>query len=214
MHSVITIPSELHGLEVTLRPMRMDDAEALATATSESREHYGYNPVPDGVIEARSYIEKAIRQRDEGRRIPFTIIWKERIIGSTSYSDFQPWKWPEGSPYQRLDRPDAVEIGYTWLAASAQRTRCNTEAKFLLLNHAFKNWQVHRVSFRTDERNVRCRTAIERLGARFEGIRRANQPGRDGSVRNSAFYSIIKSEWPSVRVRLKAFLENKPMEKS
>lgn len=204
---VVETPSELSGLEVTLRPMRIDDAEAFALATAESRDHYRYNPVPDGLPEARTYILKALRQRDEGWRMPFTIIWKQRIVGTTSYSDFRPWVWPDGSPLQRHDRPDTAEIGYTWLAASAQRTRCNTEAKYLLLKHAFETWEVHRVSLRTDERNTRCRTAIERLGAQFEGIRRAHQPGRDGTVRNSAFYSIIQSEWLAVRTRLEMFLK-------
>ena len=107
---------------------------------------------------------------------------------------------------QRTDRPDAVEVGSTWLAASAQRTRCNTEAKYLLLAHAFEGWEVHRVSLRTDERNERSRRAIERLGAQFEGIRRVDMPGQDGTVRNSACYSIVRAEWPAVRDRLQGFL--------
>ncbi len=83
-----------------------------------------------------------------------------------------------------------VEIGSTWLAVSAQRTWCNTEAKYLLLSHALDVWKVHRVALKTDERNARSRRAIERLGARFEGVRRADMPGQDGSVRSSAYYSI------------------------
>ena len=85
-----------------------------------------------------------------------------------------------------------------WLAASAQRTRCNTEAKYLLLSHAFDVWRVHRVSLKTDERNTKSRRAIERLGAVFDGVRRADMPGQDGSVRNSAYYSIVPGEWPTV----------------
>ena len=139
--------------------------------------------------------------------MPFTVLWRNRVVGSTSYSDFQPWEWPAGSEKQRVDRPDAVEVGYTWLAASAQRTRCNTETKYLLLTHAFEVWRVRRVSLRTDERNSRSRRAIERLGAQFEGIRRADMPGQDDTVRNSAFYSILQSEWPEVRKRLESFLQ-------
>ena len=86
----------------------------------------------------------------------------------------------------------------TWLAASAQRTRCNTEAKLLMLAHAFERWQVHSVSLKTDERNARSRRAIERLGARFDGLRRADMPGADGTVRTSAYYSILAAEWPVV----------------
>lgn len=95
-------------------------------------------------------------------------------------------EWPPGSDLHRFDRPDTVEIGSTWLAASAQRQRCNTEAKLLMLTHAFEHWRVHSVSFKTDERNVRSRRAIERLGARFDGVRRADMPGVDGTVRSSA----------------------------
>ncbi len=107
---------------------------------------------------------------------------------------------------QRVDRPDAVEIGSTWLAASAQRTRCNTECKYLLLAHAFDTWAVHRVFLKTDERNERSRRAIERLGAIFEGIRRSDMPAQDGTVRNSACYSIVRAEWPGVKSRLERFL--------
>ena len=197
---------ELRGVEAVLRPSAMDDAKALAAAASESREHYRFNPVPNGFEEARRSIERALRQRDAGQRLPFTILWRDRVVGTTSYSDFHPWEWPAGCAMQRTDRPDVVEVGYTWLAASAQRTRCNTEAKYLLFAHAFEVWEVHRVSLRTDERNVRSRRAIERLGAQFEGIRRADMPGQDGTVRNSVFYSIVRAEWPVVRERLQGFL--------
>jgi RimJ/RimL family protein N-acetyltransferase len=124
------------------------------------------------------------------------------VVGSTSFIEPRVWDWPPGSALQRSDRPDVVEIGSTWLAASAQRTRCNTEAKLLMLAHAFERWQVHAVSFKTDERNARSRRAIERLGARFDGVRRADMPGADGTVRNSAHYSIVAAEWPAVRARL------------
>jgi RimJ/RimL family protein N-acetyltransferase len=204
---MLLIPSwTLRGLEVLLRPLSLDDAEALAVAAGECREQYRFTSVPDGPEETRRWIEWALHQRDAGRRLPFTIVWGGRIVGSTGYLDIQRWDWPAGSTFQRTDRPDAVEIGFTWLAASAQRTRCNTEAKYLLLQHAFEAWEVHRVSFRTDERNERSRRAIERLGARLEGIRRADAPGRDGRVRNSACYAILQSEWPQVRERLLGFL--------
>ncbi len=205
---MIAMPTELLGIEVTVRPLAVDDAGALAAAAAESREHYQFNPVPEGLDGARAYIDRALRERDEGKRMPFAILWRQRVVGTTSYSDFQPWDWPVGSEHQRRDRPDAVEIGYTWLAASAQRTRCNTEAKYLLLAHAFESWNVHRVSFRTDERNARSRSAIQRLGAKFEGIRRADKPGQDGTVRHSAFYSVLQSEWPAIRDRLQTILAN------
>ena len=204
--AVTSSPLELRGPEVLLRPLSMGDAEALTIAAAEGREHYGFNFVPDGPEEARRFIALALRQRDAGRRLPFTLLWRGRVVGSTGYSDCQMWDWPAGSALQRTDRPDVVEIGYTWLAASAQRTRCNTEAKYLLLTHAFDVWEVHRTSFRTDERNLRSRRAIERLGARLEGIRLADTPAQDGGVRNSAYYSILRADWPAIRERLAAFL--------
>jgi len=192
----------LRGQTVTLRPLTAEDAGALAAAASESRQEFAYTRVPDGVEEARKYIEGAMADRDEGRRVPFAIVWHDRLVGSTSYLDPQRWRWPAGSPLQRTDRPDAVEIGATWLAASAQRTRCNTEAKYLMLSHAFDVWQVYRVSLKTDERNTKSRRAIERLGALLEGVRRADMPAQDGSVRSSAYYSIMRGEWPDVRKKL------------
>jgi RimJ/RimL family protein N-acetyltransferase len=97
---------------------------------------------------------------------------------------------------------DAVEIGWTWLAASAQRTGINTEAKRLMLGHAFEVWEVHRVTLKTDARNQRSRAAIERLGAKLDGLLRGHMPAYDGEVRTSAVYSIVRDEWPAVRVRL------------
>lgn len=199
-------PIVLRGKTVVLRPLAAADAAALAAAGSESRVPYGYTRVPDGVEDARGYVEAALADQAAGRRMPFAILWHGRVVGSTSYLDIQQWRWPAGSPNQRRDRPDSVEIGATWLAASAQRTRCNTEAKYLLLSHAFDVWDVHRVCLKTDERNAQSRRAIERLGALFEGVRRADMPAQDGSVRSSAYYSIVRAEWPAVRDKLEAAL--------
>ena len=199
----------LSGATVTLRPLSIADAAALAAAAAESRRHYTYTRVPHGVAEAEAYITAALRDRDAGHRLPFVTLWNDRVVGCTSYLDVQQWRWPGGSPLQRTDRPDAVEIGATWLSDSAQRTRCNTEAKYLMLTHAFDVWDVHRVALKTDERNARSRRAIERLGARLDGVRRADMPGQDGSVRNSAYYSIVRAEWPAVRATLEAALGGK-----
>ncbi len=203
--NLIAAPT-LRGDTVVLRPLSLDDAPALAEAAAGSRDTFGFTRVPDGIDDATGYIEIVFAERDAGRRLPFAIVWHGRIVGSTSYLDVQRWRWPTGSPHQRTDRPDAVEIGGTWLGASAQRTRCNTEAKYLLLTHAFEVWEVYRVALKTDERNARSRRAIERLGARFEGLRRADMPAQDGTVRTSAYYSIVRAEWPDVRGRLRAAL--------
>ena len=100
-----------------------------------------------------------------------------------------------------------VEIGWTWLAAAAQRTPINTEAKLLMLAHAFDHWRVHRVSLMTDARNQRSRNAILRLGARFDGVLRAARPASDGAIRDTAAFSILEAEWPAVRANLEARLK-------
>ena len=106
-----------------MRPLAIADAEALAAAAAESRQHYTYTRVPNGVEEAKSYIAAALRERDDGHRLAFVTLWHDRVVGCTSYLDLQHWRWPAGSPLQRTDRPDAVEIGATWLSDSAHRTR-------------------------------------------------------------------------------------------
>ena len=194
----------LRGPTVTLRPLAEADADLLAAAAAESRDSYRFTRVPEGVEDARRYIQLALTERDAGRRLPFAIVWRDRVVGSTSYLEIQHWRWPAGSPRQRTTEvPDVVDIGATWLAASAQRTRCNTEAKLLMLAHAFDVWRVHRVALKTDERNAASRRAIERLGARLDGVRRADMPGQDGAVRHSAYYSIMDAEWPAVRTALR-----------
>ena len=193
----------LSGEEVELIPLAAGHAEELASAAGESREHYGLAVVPDGVDEARAYIRAAIANRS---RYAFVIRFIGRVVGTTSYLDMQTWKWPSGSPLQRSGEADVLEIGSTWLAESAQRTRCNTECKYLLLEYAFETWKVHRVTLKTDARNSRSRRAIERIGASFEGIRRAERPATDGTIRDSAYYSIILSEWPAVKASLQAKL--------
>ena len=98
--------------------------------------------------------------------------------------------------------PDVVDIGFTWLSGSAQRTPVNTEAKLLMMTHAFEVWQVHRVALQTDVRNKRSWSAIERIGGQLDGIMRADRPGSDDTVRTSARFSIVASEWPAVKAKL------------
>ena len=193
---------ELADEHVRLRPLHDTDAPALAMAASENRDQYGYTPVPDGLEQTERYVREALAARQAGARYPFVIEHHARVVGTSSYYDYQPWRWPWGSPHARNDRPHAVEIGYTWLAASAQHTDCNTRAKRLLLRHAFDGWQVFRVALRTDARNVRSRAAIERLGARHDGILRAHTYATDGGIRDTAYYSILASEWPYVKAEL------------
>jgi len=103
--------------------------------------------------------------------------------------------------------PDTCEIGYTWLTRSAIRTAANTEAKLLMLTHAFETWQVLRVCLHTDVRNQRSRAAIERIGGKFEGILRAHRMAADYIARDSARFSIVAAEWPEVKQRLSQLVD-------
>jgi RimJ/RimL family protein N-acetyltransferase len=192
----------LSDVDLVLRPLALEDAPALAAAAAESRDTYAWTPVPDGLAAAEAYVAIALRQRAAGERHPFAVVWRDRVVGSTSYYEYATWRWPAGSAHQRTGTPDVLEIGYTWLAASAQRTPCNTRAKLALLTHAFDELRVHRVSLRTDVRNERSRRAIERIGAKLEGVLRADKPATDDTVRDSARYSIVRAEWPAVRAAL------------
>ena len=198
----------LSGRHVRLEPLEERHAPALAAAAAASRSTYLFSVVPEGPDAARRYVAEAVAARSAGSQLPFATVRLEDgvVVGTTRFQDLEPWVWPPGSPRQRRDRPDVTEIGHTWLAEAAQRSGINTEAKSLMLHHAFDVWDVHLVRLRTDWRNARSRAAIERLGARFEGVRRADRPAIDGSVRDSAFYSITRAEWPDVRERLRTLL--------
>jgi RimJ/RimL family protein N-acetyltransferase len=129
------------------------------------------------------------------------------VIGSTRFWNLERWGWPSGHARHGRPGPDACEIGYTWLTRSVIRTAANTEAKLLMLTHAFEKWQALRVCLHTDARNQRSRAAIERIGGQFEGILRAHRMAADYIPRDSARYSIIEVEWPAVKQKLSQILE-------
>ena len=197
-------PFVLQGQLVTLEPLEPGHVDDLVAAACESRLTYSLAHVPHDRNTMAAWVDHALSEQEAGRHLPFVIRWRasSRVLGSTRFHDLEPWQWPPGSRNRRKGRPDAAEIGSTWLAESAQRTGANVESKLLLMTHAFEVWEVHRVRFRTDERNARSRRAIEGLGAHFDGVLRADKAGGDDTVRNSAFYSILASEWPSVKARL------------
>jgi RimJ/RimL family protein N-acetyltransferase len=199
-------PVTLADEVVVLEPLSMEHAAGLLEAATARRDTYTLTLVPGTAEAMRAYLELALSEQARGASIPFVTRSAPtgRIVGSTRFMNIERWTWPTpGSPLQRTpEQADAVEIGSTWLAQDAQRTAVNTHAKLLLLTHAFEGWEVRRVTLKTDARNVRSRTAIERLGARFDGILRAHMPAFDGAVRDTAFYSILAAEWPEVRARL------------
>jgi RimJ/RimL family protein N-acetyltransferase len=203
-------PVVLAGDVVTLQPMTLDHVGALAAAAGEDRASYAFTPVPDGEAAMRTYVEAVLADADIGWALPFvtTLTADGRVVGSTRFLDLDDWSGRRvgGPPLGALATPRTAEIGATWLAASAQRTAVNTEAKLLMLRYAFDTWEVERITFKTDARNARSRAAIERVGAQFEGIRRAHVPASDGTIRDSAYYSIIRAEWPDVRAGLEARL--------
>jgi RimJ/RimL family protein N-acetyltransferase len=136
--------------------------------------------------------------------VPFAIVnmTDDTVIGSTRFWNIERWSWPLDHPRHGRDLPDACEIGYTWLASSAIRTPANTEAKLLMITHAFETWQAFRVCFHTDARNQRSRAALERIGAKFEGVLRAHRMAADFVPRNSLRFSILIEEWPEVKKQL------------
>lgn len=199
----------LQGKHVRLEPLGHQHVEGLVTAADGDASLYRWSPVPQGKDEASRYVDTALAWRSAGTAISFAIVrmGDEGIIGSTRFWNIERWSWPEGHPSHGRGAPDACEIGYTWLARSAVRTAANTEAKFLMLRHAFEVWHVLRVCFHTDARNQRSRAALERIGAQFEGVLRSHRMAADFIPRDSCRYSIIAAEWPTVKPRLAAFVE-------
>ena len=205
----VVAPVTLDGRWVRLEPLTLAHAAGLLAAASGSRETYAFTLVPGTAAETDAYIATALAEQEAGRTLPFATVDRVRgvVVGCTRLFNIEFWPWPPGNANQRgADRPDVVEIGWTWLAAVAQRTPINTEAKLLMLAHAFDDWRVHRVSLMTDARNQRSRSAITRLGARFDGVLRAARPASDGAIRDTAAFSILEAEWPAVRANLEARL--------
>lgn len=201
----MTLPqTTLRGAHVRLEPLEERHVAGLARAGASDRALYALTFVPGDLAQAQAYVASALADRDAGEAMPFATVDVATgdAIGSTRFFAFERWPGPK-NPAARPQRPfDACEIGYTWLAAYAVRTAANTEAKLLMLAHAFEEWHVERVCLHTDERNARSRAAIERLGARLDGVLRAHRWDVEDRPRNSARYSILASEWPEVKARL------------
>jgi N-acetyltransferase len=190
----------LFGRYVTLTPLAMEDVPGLVRAASGDRSTFGWSIVPESSDLMYEVVRRLVTEGVERTAVPFATRRSDtnEIIGMTR---FLTLRWYFDRAY-----PDAVEIGGTFLAAEAQRTAANTEAKLLMMTHAFDIWGVRRLDLKTDERNERSRRAIERVGGQFEGVLRnwqaAQVDGEAGRTRNSAIYSILDTEWPDVRARL------------
>jgi RimJ/RimL family protein N-acetyltransferase len=205
----IVTPVMLEGRYVRLEPLTLDHVTPLLIAAAGGRETYTYTFVPGDEPTMRKYVTTALREQEHERALPFAVVdtRSRRVVGTTRFGHIEFWPWPDGNVNQRgARRPDAVEIGWTWLADEAQRTGINTESKLLMLRHAFEQWRVHRVRLMTDARNTRTRAAITRLGARFDGVLRGHTVAADGGVRDSACYSILEAEWPAVKRQLETQL--------
>jgi RimJ/RimL family protein N-acetyltransferase len=192
-------PVTLEGRHVRLEPMTRERAGAIAEALAEAardgamwESRWTSIPRPEGM---RAYVEQALKEQDAGVSLPFVTVDRAsgRAVGSTRFMNIEP-------AHRRL------EIGTTWISKSFQRTATNTEAKYLMLAHAFETLGCIAVDLRTHEKNAQSRAAIERLGAKLDGILRNHRIMPDGSLRNTASYSIVDTEWPEVKTRLEARL--------
>jgi RimJ/RimL family protein N-acetyltransferase len=197
-------PVVLAGRHVRLEPLTPAHAAGLAAVGAGDRSTFGLTPVPDDEHSASTYVAGLLVDAAAGSALPFaTLLPDGEVVGATRFLDLQYWPLGDDRP---AGVPVVAEIGGTWLAPRAQRTAVNTEAKLLMLAHAFDTWRVLRVSLKTDARNARSRAAIERLGARFDGVLRAHSPAADGGLRDTAYYSILDTEWPMVRAGLESRL--------
>jgi RimJ/RimL family protein N-acetyltransferase len=189
------LPITLEGRHIRLEPLSLKHHAQLCEVGLDEDLWRWTTTLIRTPVEMREYIEAALREQSAGMSLPFATIDKStgRAIGSTRYGNID-----------RLNRH--LEIGWTWVAREFQRTPVNTEAKYLMLTHAFEALDCLRVEFKTDSLNERSRNALLRIGAREEGIFRNHMITYTGRIRHSVYYSIIDSEWPTVKANLEAKL--------
>ena len=185
-------PVTLCSDKVTLRPLALEDTVSFYEAGNDPQLWEWVIPNQcESLTTARQWIESSLESLKQGEHIPFVIIdnSSNRIIGSTRYCSI-------------VSADRGIEIGFTFIAADFQRSYVNTHAKFLLLQHAFEQLGAIRVQLKTHENNQRSRKAIARIGGVFEGIVRHQRIQSDGSIRNTALFSITHLEWPQVKATL------------
>src|SRR5215510_1727511 len=190
------LPVTLEGHHVRLEPLSTSHEASLLSAAGDGELWNSMVTIVPSRETIAPYIATALHGQTEGNTLPFAVIRKASglVVGSTRFF--------------HIDRDHRrVEIGYTWLAASAQRSEVNTESKLLMLTHAFEEWNCIRVEFVTDILNIQSRTAILRLGAKQEGVLRNHMIMPSGRYRDSVCFSIIEAEWPGIKARLEARLK-------
>jgi RimJ/RimL family protein N-acetyltransferase len=194
---ITVLPVTLEGNLVRLEPLGGQHAQGLFEATRFSEELWRHMSIypPESLSDIDLFIESALQDQAAGSTVPFGIIERGTggVVGSTRYLDIRSVH-------------SGLEIGWTFLAPRVWRTGINTECKYLLLRHAFEDCGCARVQLKTDALNERSRNAILRIGARFEGVLRKHQLRRDGTLRDTAMYSIIDEEWPEVKQRFESDL--------
>lgn len=191
-------PVALADRGIRLVPLSLAHEDGLRAATTDGelwRLRVSSVPEPD---QTRRYIEDALRMREAGTRFAFAVVDAEAgtVLGSSSYHDI-------------LADVKRVEIGYTWYARRCQRTHVNTTCKLLLMGHAFDTLGCHVVGWRTDNFNFASQHAIERLGAKKDGVIRGHALRRDGTIRDTVMYSMRAGEWPEAKAQL-LYLRDKP----
>ncbi|WP_348682555.1 GNAT family N-acetyltransferase [Acidovorax soli] len=189
-------PVILRDRGVRLEPLALVHAAGLAAAAADGelwKLRITSVPEPEGT---RAYIEAALKMREDGNRFAFAVVEDAtgKVLGSTSYHDIVP-------------AVRRVEIGWTWYCQSVQRTHVNTTCKLLMMGHAFDTLGCHVVGWRTDNYNFASQRAIERLGARKDGVLRGHALRRDGTIRDTVMYSMRAGEWPEARAQLLYLLE-------
>ncbi len=190
-------PVVLEGHGLRLEPLSPEHAADLKVAAADGKLYeLGFTSVP-GPGQEPAYIQTALDGQRDGHMLPWAVrdLACGQIVGSTRYHDI-------------VGTVDRVEIGYTWYAQRCQRTHVNTSCKLLLLSHGFDTLGCQVIGLRTDILNTRSQQAIEKLGAHRDGVIRHHAQRRDGSVRDTVMYSILRGEWPAMRQRLESRLRN------
>ena len=189
-------PTVLAGTHVALQPLELAHAKDLfAAGVDDATWVHMPRSAPRSVADAESMIRQALIETEAGREVAFAIVAlaSGKAVGSTRFLDIQ-------RPHR------ALEIGWTWIGAPWQRTAINTECKLLLLRHVFDELLAHRVTLKTDARNLRSQRAIERIGGVREGVLRRNRVCWNGFVCDTVYYGIVDHEWPHVKTRLEGML--------